>query len=266
MGSYTIVKCNHCQSAYVWPRPSREEMDAYYQDEKYVHANLQEHLSSDDGYFPTSKDDAIRIITLCKKFVNGDEFLDIGAGFGEFSYEATRQGFNVTACEPSPTSREVFYNLNGFQADPNVVDSAYAESRNGRYDVVLLSQVLEHISDPEKVVYNIHTLLKPGGIAAIGVPHFGSLLSMIQGQNDMYITPPEHLNFFSKIGLNALFDRLGFDVEKVSTVSKFPRAKMAAKVGVPLLSEIAWRFPYSVLKLAETFDKGMILNAYYRKR
>jgi len=264
-GNYPIVHCESCLSAYVWPRPGRAEMDAYYSSAEYVHADLESLENPNAGYYPSSMDDARKMISECRKLAGGGLFLDIGAGFGEFSKVAGEQGFEVTACEPSPTSREQFYKMTGFEALPDVVDKDYADINRGRFDVVLLSQVLEHISDPEEVVENIHALLKPGGIAAIGVPHFGSLVSRIQGRGDMYISPPEHLNFFSCKGLSAIFERSRFTVEKVETVSKIPRNKIEAKVKLPVVAQLAWMLPYGLLKSSEWFGKGMIINAYFRK-
>ena len=50
---------------------------------------------------------------------------------------------------------------------------------------------------------NLSAILVPDGIVAVAVPHFGSLLSRLQGKKDMFICPPEHLNFFSRRGLDS---------------------------------------------------------------
>ena len=41
--------------------------------------------------------------------------------------------------------------------------------------MALLSQVLEHMTNPLETVRNLHTVLRPGRIAAIAVPRSGGV-------------------------------------------------------------------------------------------
>jgi len=121
----------------------------------------------------------------------------------------------------------------------------------------LLSQVLEHICDVDDMLGTLSSVLVTGGIAAIAVPHFGSFLSRFQGQKDMYISPPEHVNYFSVAGLDALLNRHGFERIESTTVTKVPRRS---------IGPVPWQLVYGILKLSEYVGMGMIINAYYRKR
>lgn len=52
-----------------------------------------------------------------------------------------------------------------------LVDDIYnSQVRDEIADYVVLGEVLEHMSNPEKVVENSFKLLKPGGVLAISVP------------------------------------------------------------------------------------------------
>ena len=145
-------------------------------------------------------------------------------------------------------------------------DRDLARAYKDRFDIALLSHVLEHANDPEAFVDNLRLVLKDGGIAAVAVPHFGSALSRVQGKRDMFICPPEHLNFFSAIGLVHLFERSGFRILYLETVSKLNRLKIRRIVRSPLLSEWAWRGLYRVLNIADSIGWGMVLNAYFGKQ
>jgi SAM-dependent methyltransferase len=182
-----------------------------------------------------------------------------------FSKTALEMGFDVSACEPNANARGVFRQLNGFEPDPDMFDREYALVHKGAFDVVLLSQVLEHAVYPEEVVRSIHMVLSEGGIAAVAVPHFGSALSRIQGKKDMFISPPEHLNFFSRKGLTALFAGNDFRLEFIETVSKVPRGRIEDTVKLPVVSAAVWKGLYGLLKLSEFFGLGMVINAYFRK-
>jgi len=149
--------------------------------------------------------------------------------------------FKVQACEPNPSCRAVFSELTGFEADPETFNPSIAARYAGRFEVFLMSQVLEHIATLDETLKLIHEILKEGGIAVIAVPHFKSFISILQGKKDMFIIPPVHLNFFSKAGLISLFSRHNFTVLRLETISRFPpdsihkiiSVKSIAKPGVP---------------------------------
>jgi SAM-dependent methyltransferase len=264
-GEYPILRCKFCKSAFVWPRPDQISLSDFYRGLTYSNLTYEEALSSDLNYYPDSILDATRILSVCKQLSSGRDFLDVGAGFGRFSRTAHESGFRVSACEPNPNARKVFTQLNVFEPDPCLFDAQYAESHESAFDVVLLSQVLEHITDPEEMGRHIYKVLREEGIAAVAVPHFGSLLSRIQGKKDMFISPPEHLNFFSKRGLVLLFERCGFKLEYLHTVTKMNKVRFAKYIPFAPLSTGLWVSIYGALKVAELFDMGMVINAYFRK-
>jgi SAM-dependent methyltransferase len=264
-GEFPVFRCDSCKSAFIWPRPDHSEMRDFYINASNSNPSYEESVSSDLNYYPNSIIDAKRIIAVCKRLSGGGYFLDVGAGYGRFSKTAFDEGFRVSACEPNPKAREVFHQINGFEPDPYFFDEQYVKDNAERFDVVLLSQVLEHIVNPQETVRLINKVLKIAGIAAIAVPHFGSALSRIQGKRDMFISPPGHLNFFSKNGLVALFSKNGFQLEFLETVSKVNKGRIEKLIRFTLLSHMAWMSLYGILKFFELFNMGMVLNAYFRK-
>lgn len=264
-GDFFVLRCPLCGCGFIWPRPKGKEIVKYYESETYSKNTYKQALLRDLRYHPNSITDSKRIVHRCFKLAKGSKFLDVGAGHGYYSKIAMEIGFCVSACEPNPNARKVFLQMNGFKPDACIFEEEYAKAKAGNFDVVLLSQVLEHLTDPEQVVQNIHTVLQKNGIAAIGVPHFGSALSRIQGKKDMYISPPEHLNFFSKQGLIALFTRNNFKLEYLETVSKVNRGRIEDSIRKPLISNIVWRSLYGILTICELFGMGMIINAYFKK-
>ena len=264
-GEYPIRRCELCKSAFVWPRPDGDSLELFYRDSSYSNMTCEEALSSDANYYPDSVADAARIIARCSELSKGKDFLDVGAGIGRFSRKAYESGFQVSACEPNPNARAVFRQLNIFEPDSCLFDEQYVKSHEEVFDVVLLSQVLEHIADPEKMVQHIYRVLRKEGIAAIAVPHYGSLLSKVQGKKDMFMSPPEHLNFFSKRGITSLFHKSGFKLEFMHTVTKMNKNFFTKRIPFAPISTGLWASVYGALKITELFDMGMVINAYFRK-
>ena len=264
-GAYGIWRCESCQSGFVWPRPDDSELTALYASPAYGSLTRKQADSIDTAYYPSSWGDAETIINRCVRLAKGRCFLDVGAGNGTFSYVATKRGFRVSAIEPNENARIVFSEVNGFRPQEGLFDRAFAAQMRCSYDVTLLSQVLEHMPHPLDTVKNLHAVLRPGGIAAIAVPHFGSLLSRLQGINDMFVSPPEHLNFLSRRGLTELFLKNGFSMRLIETMSKVPRRRIERLARLRLLGALGWRATYAAMRLSDWCNAGMVLNAYFEK-
>jgi SAM-dependent methyltransferase len=272
-GAYSIFKCHACVSAFVFPFLSNDELQRFYTGPTYVDTlgltaqsavNLEIVLAQERSY-PNAVLDAERIAKGVKALATGRSFLDIGSGYGFFSRAARAAGFDVDAIEVNAESRRVFREMNGFEAVDGMLDHEFANHRVERYGVVLLSQVLEHMCDVNSVVPDLRRMLAPRGVCVVAVPHFGSLISWLQGRNDMFITPPEHLNYFSRTGLSRLFLRYGFECCRMETISRFDESRLRRKLRVPGLRALAAATLTVVLAAADKADRGMMLNAYFRK-
>ena len=94
--------------------------------------------------------------------------LDIGSGYGFFSRAALDQGFQVVAVNPAKAENRIFQQLNGFEPIPLFFEAV--DFGTDKFDLVILSQVLEHLLDPLHVLVKVRKLIKPEGVLAIAVP------------------------------------------------------------------------------------------------
>jgi SAM-dependent methyltransferase len=270
--AYQLYKCNDCKSAHLHPYPTADYLIEFYVGGNRLSGatagNLDDLLRdvlAEEVRFPNSVVDAERICTRLSALAPGKRFLDIGAGDGFFSRAARAKGFDVTAIELNPASRAVFQRMNGFEAVSGGFGKTFAENHKGVFDAALLSQVLEHLPLDGDPITDIHDILTPGGLCSIAVPHFGSTVSYLQGKRDMFISPPAHVNFFTISGLNALFTGNGFQPIAIETVSRFDRRKFAGRFNLSLIGVAATGLLQSILDLSDRLDRGMFINAYYRK-
>ena len=264
-GNFPVVRCASCGTAFAWPRPPEDLVLGIYRALEFRQGTLAEALESERAY-PNSTLDAERMVRTAREIAGVGRFLDVGSGYGFASRQALDHGFEVDALDPSPSSCKVFEEMNGFVPAPLAFDDAFAAERPGTYDVVLLNQVMEHVLDPENVAANIAAVLKPGGCAAIGVPHFGgSLVSRLQGKRDMLVCPPIHLTYYTKAGMRALFARMGLGMMHFNTVSRFDRRRVAKKLRVPVLGTLAAEGLFQFVRGLDLVQAGMYFNAYFRK-
>ena len=94
-----------------------------------------------------------------------------------------------------------------------------------KFDFVILKNVLEHVREPEVLLQTLKKLLKPDGKLLITVPNdFSELQKKLKEkgliENDYWLAPPEHLNYFTKDALFATVKSMGFEVQNF--ISDFP--------------------------------------------
>jgi SAM-dependent methyltransferase len=268
-GPYRVYRCKACGSAFVLPRPGDAELEQFYRTKSYGPngghrpEDRVTAITEREARYPNTTLDAVRMVSQCAELASGRRFLDVGAGFGFFTREAVRQGFAATALEPSAPCRELFAVLNGFEPAPSLLTGAFADAYRGAFDVVLMSQVLEHLPDLDAVLGWLKDLLSPQGVAAIAVPRFRSVVSILQGRDDMFVIPPEHLNFLTLRGLNTLFERQGFRCLRTETISRFDPSRLRPRV--PAAANALAAALRGGLSVADRLGRGMYINAYFQK-
>ncbi len=269
-GCYPISRCRDCGSAWVYPRPTEAVIARFYEQ----YNRHPSDLSIDDLFarvlqqerdYPNSTIDAARFASRCRMLTRGNRFLDVGAGYGFSSRAALDVGFEVTALEPSAVSREIVKKLTNITAEPSMLTREFVAVHERAFDVVLLSQVLEHMLEVEAVIDQLATLLDPSGVLCLAVPHFASAISRLQGKGDMFISPPEHVNFFSRSGLEKLLLRRGFVIVKMETVSRVDVQKKLARLPLKPARNVADRTVRAIFSAMDAIKTGMFLNVYARR-
>lgn len=99
--------------------------------------------------------------------------LDLGCGIGTFAKAFAKEGFEVTALEIDYQSLR---QLRGDEAGAGIAavcgDATTRVFRRGvRFDIVIASEVLEHLAHPEKALSQINEHLSAEGIAIITIPN-----------------------------------------------------------------------------------------------
>jgi 2-polyprenyl-3-methyl-5-hydroxy-6-metoxy-1,4-benzoquinol methylase len=137
-------------------------------------------------------------------------FLDVGCGMGRYLIAAERLGFEVLGFEPSLNHARVA--TRHFQL-PVVTDYFSADHVKGkRFDLAILSHVIEHIYDPKAFIHELVSVLKPGGALIVITPNNESIVAHVIGKAWPMLKPVDHV---SMIGAHA-YDY--FDLDRVADV------------------------------------------------
>lgn len=104
--------------------------------------------------------------------------VDIGAGYGGVAVNLAERGIKTIAVEPEADERRVikyFLRKHKSARDYLSIVDGTAEKlpiRDNTVDLCILSQVLEHVDDPNKTIGEVYRVLKNGGYLHLSCPNY----------------------------------------------------------------------------------------------
>ena len=102
---------------------------------------------------------------LSKTFA-GLRILDVGCGGGLLTEPLKRLGADVTGLDASAEAIEAakdHASVVGLDIDYRIGDLSTIPNELDQFDVVIASEVIEHVPDPQSFIEEIHKLISPGG-------------------------------------------------------------------------------------------------------
>jgi SAM-dependent methyltransferase len=145
---------------------------------------------------------------LKRYFSNPKTLIDIGCSNSPFPNIASYKGLAVSAADyikPKNLSEKIFFFTTS-------IDSIKWNSIiKSSFDVVTLFDVMEHCRYPKVAAENIASTVKKGGIVIITTPLSNSFGERNALGTTRWLFPPEHLNIFSKKGMDYLMFQHGFE-------------------------------------------------------
>jgi len=139
-----------------------------------------------------------------KGFATGLSLFEVGIGACECLLAAREIGydtFGIDVIERHVEDARSLYNLNAETAD-------FIEYKSDRlWDVIIMGDVLEHVSDPDKALEKAESMLADNGALWISTPSFESAFSQVVGHDDPMRRQQYHLNYFSRASLYMILDR-----------------------------------------------------------
>jgi len=159
--------------------------------------------------------------------VKGEKILDVGCATGFIGEKLRKQGNYVIGLDVSKKD---------IQKAKKVLDQAYVidleseEIPNFRteFDLILITEVIEHLFEPEKVIMKLMTVLKQNGKMLISTPNFLHLYNrynMLMGKFEYVeetVINKSHIHFFTNSTLEKTLSNLGLKIVKENHVI-FPR-------------------------------------------
>lgn len=194
-----------------------DRIDADYYDRSEYFGERSEHLRDTDSPFQRYRLE--KVLSIYRP-VPGERVLDLGAGWGTFSFALAREASEVVGVDFSEKSvafcrrrleASSLENLSFLRADAR--DTGLEPDS---FDVVVAADLFEHLypDDSVAVVAEARRVLKRGGRLVVWTPHRGHVLEILKNHGILLRPDPTHVDYKSMERLREILDDAGFVIEK----------------------------------------------------
>ena len=137
--------------------------------------------------------------------------LDIGCGGGDFVLSLAAPGRALFGVEPDPKAREAA-SARGVTVEAGTAEAIPQAIATQRFDIILMTHVLEHCADPGRALRNVRSLLAPGGGFYCEVPNCAALHFQTYAEISEMLDVPRHVHFFTPASLRRLMNQAGLEI------------------------------------------------------
>jgi len=201
---FRVLSCEACGTLFTVQLPgishSQDYSDYYTAENLTVPAFIDKRLDE--------------IVSTFEPYRKNNRLLDVGFGAGSFLKAAARNNWQPFGVEVSQPAVEHLREC-GFEVFCGELEKAvYADDH---FDVVILSEVLEHVPDPMSLVEASVRVLRPGGLLWATTPHGRGISARLLGLEWSNVCPPDHLQLFSVAGTRGLLSSAGLKRFEIKT-------------------------------------------------
>jgi 2-polyprenyl-3-methyl-5-hydroxy-6-metoxy-1,4-benzoquinol methylase len=157
--------------------------------------------------------------------------LEVGAGPGSITRHLTSTNrCDVVALEIDPSAIEILreYCKKVYSLDLNDKEWPSHLKAEGKFDVVIAADVLEHVYDPLTVLKGMKSLLNEGGYVLLSLPHVGHcvinacLMDEDFEYRDWGLLDRTHVRFFGLKNIQSLYANAGMAIVDAQFVIRTP--------------------------------------------
>ena len=216
-GTYDILRCCQCGLEQTWPQPNarvmRELYERYYNsdyEKEKTYSIIRRRFINSSWYRLWLKLDG----DICFHLRQGKgRLLDIGCSEGGGLWFYSKNGFQPEGLEINEKAASVA------RERRFIVHTVPLEQFNptGLFDVIVLSNVLEHSLDPLEMLKHVHRLLQPNGQVWISSPNADSLWRYRLGRYWSHWHVPFHLWHFSPRSLEEILTMAQFQMMEMQS-------------------------------------------------
>jgi 2-polyprenyl-3-methyl-5-hydroxy-6-metoxy-1,4-benzoquinol methylase len=212
-----LGRCPACGLVQASERPTNEELERYYS--QYCYSREASWVLPEATLVSLG-----RVAALLRPYRELNRCLDVGCGAGAFLTALSRDGWAAEGTELSGVAALRLEGM-GFRVHRGAIEDLQLEPE--RYDVAVLSEVLEHLRDPRAALQNTVRALRRGGVVYLTTPNYDALSRRVLRERWRVVGVPEHLYYFSPRSLAALLAAVGLTPVRIWTEGLNPYELLA---------------------------------------
>ncbi len=218
--TFDIFRCLNCSFVFTQGVPATDQIGQYYQSPDYIsHSDTRKGMMNKIYHLG-------RAVMLRKKYrmirkaAKGKMLLDIGCGTGYFPAYMKQKGYIVAGIEADPKARAFAQKEFGIPVHSPVefINSGI----EGRFDVITLWHVLEHLDNFDLYVDKMLEHLSPGGLLVIALPNCNAYDARHYKEFWAGYDVPRHLWHFTPSTLQYLAEKHGLEIRTIKRLMLDP--------------------------------------------
>jgi 2-polyprenyl-3-methyl-5-hydroxy-6-metoxy-1,4-benzoquinol methylase len=187
-----------------------------------------------ETYFANARHDLVKLLATD----SSSAVLELGCGAGGTGAAVLAAGKagTYTGIELNPKAAEAARGRLTEVMEGNV-ETMDLSALTARYDALIISEVLEHLTDPWRTLTTLAQCLRPGGqvfASSPNIAHFSVIRALALGRfayNDVGVMDRTHLRWFTPQSYREMFEEAGIRVGSVEPVRRpSARARLINKL------------------------------------
>ncbi len=250
---YRLVRCGGCGLAYLSPRLEEDAMLALYAQADYYEAGEVGYASYTEQEAALKATFAAFLKRLHQQGLARGRLLEIGCGYG-YLLSAARPHVEYLAGTD--------YAAEAVQRAAPLADAVYEGGlaqvpADERFDLIVHTNVIEHVYDPVPFMETLRARLAPGGAVAVATPNINSPIRYALGTRWPSFKSPEHVTYYNQATLQDLLRRAGFnEVTSVPFPHAFPLSLIAGKFNLRLPAALGRQIIWLPTTMVAAYGRG----------
>ncbi|MGB5394075.1 MAG: class I SAM-dependent methyltransferase [Lutimonas sp.] len=205
------------------PKPLPSQLPKYYESDAYI-SHTDGNQTIIERVYQMVKGIAIKNkVRLVGNWIQEEELLlDVGCGTGDFLKACVANKWNGLGIEPNNAAKNLAIQKLGlerasaiFSNLEELLEKNNSKQLKGKFSVITLWHVLEHVPEPLDYLKKLKDLLKPNGRIILALPNYKSHDAVHYGNFWAAYDLPRHLFHFSKKSVSFFAGKANMKVENV---------------------------------------------------
>ena len=207
-GIVELRQCLNCNHWWINPLPMQDYLNSLYANgSEFVVTGWQKRYLKPHGLKIVQKH-----VLKFEKNPKGLNYLEIGIGSGSLFNAFKKRGCTCTGVEPGVWGKE----------KDNIYYSIMDLPKNVKYDIIVATDVIEHIESPISMLQKLRELANPNGRIYCSFPNNNSLRAFYSKAQWRMVMPLGHLHYFSKKSLTKAFKATQWKITNLDKSDLFP--------------------------------------------